>query len=194
MSHPSAVSFKMDAFSDGQMGSKLWLCEILEKFFPERDSFPNVWVYGSWYGLLPFLMLTRDRYNFQSFTLIDIDAEAIEISKKVLNHWMFANHVRFDFRVEDCAAPTMGRAKPDLVINTSCEHIASMDWWKTIPEGCNYLLQSTNMKHDEHVNLVHSAEELRDRVRPSRAPLFLGTKQFVYPELEFDRYMILGMR
>ena len=81
----------------------------------------------------------------------------------------------------------------DLVINTSTEHFESMDWWNNIPNGTFVVLQGNNMPHDDHV--IHSAT-LQDFIDqyPMREYYLKGAKEFKYPEWEFTRFMVIGIK
>ena len=58
-----------DAFSSGQIGSKLWLCEQAEKYFETIDS---IWIYGGWYGLTAFLLRARNKINIGNIRSFDL--------------------------------------------------------------------------------------------------------------------------
>jgi hypothetical protein len=75
----------------------------------------------------------------------------------------------------------------DLIINTSSEHISDNSWFQNIKHGTIVALQSTNLKADDHTNLVHSTSELKEKY-----PLnFSYADEMVYNET-YSRYMIIG--
>lgn len=184
----------MDAFSDGQMGSKLWLCENLEEVFSGKPPLKNTWIYGSWYGLLPFLLLVRGQIRFENFHLFDIDEKALAISKKILNHWWPHSNLQVHFHCHDCTKYPDFLNPPDLLINTSVEHFADFSWWHSIPKSTWYALQGTNMSHPEHVGHLDSLSEMKSRIQLENAPLIEQERQFIYPELQFKRFMIIGQK
>ena len=64
-----------DAFSHGQIQSKIWLCEELE---PHTPIHANIRILGSWYNILAFMLLTRrPEYYYNSIEGIDIDPDAM---------------------------------------------------------------------------------------------------------------------
>ena len=182
----------MDAFSDGQIASKLWLCETIEECFKDLTGFAHVWVYGSWYGMLPFLILSRGRLKIENLHLFDIDSNALSISMKVLNHWQCLGEVALHFHKFDCSSWPKWLTAPDLLINTSSEHFADYKWWHSAPDRTAFAIQSTNMKHDEHINSVSSVDELVEQLKLRRPAAFIGKKVFCYPEFEFERYLVVG--
>jgi len=183
----------MDAFSDGQMASKLWLCEQLEKSLGPEKRIANTWIYGSWYGLLPFLLLSRGHISFEKIHLFDIDLKALEISKKILNHWQFGSSTQIEYHNQDCTVPNPLLPLPDLIINTSAEHFQNYDWWKNIQKPVTFIVQSTDMEHAEHISKVSSLSELKNNLGIF-STLFEGTKEFNYPNFQFKRFMVIGSK
>ena len=52
--------FNKDAFSSGQVGSKIWLCEELEKTGWKSKL---TYIYGGWHGITAFLLLSRGKFQ-----------------------------------------------------------------------------------------------------------------------------------
>ena len=52
---PDHIYINSEAFSSGQISSKLWLCEQLENIPFDKPQI--IWIYGGWYGILSFLLL-----------------------------------------------------------------------------------------------------------------------------------------
>lgn len=185
------LSLNMDAFSDGQMASKLWLCEELEKTI---EGAQVVWVLGSWYGLLPFLLLSRGRLSVEKFVLVDLDKSAVDASKKILNHWVFQKKPQIDFVVRDCNEDLSDLPRPTLVINTSTEHMLSQRWWSNLPKGVFYAFQGTDYEHPEHVLRAQDLNEFSDRFRETTLKIYLGKKFFDYFSFSYNRFMIIGRK
>jgi len=176
-----------DAFSNGQVDSKIWLCQELEKLF---DRIDNIWIYGGWYGLTAFLLKTRERITIQTIRSYDIDPGCEKIADIVNENWVIKDW-QFKAHTEDCN--TLIPRNVDLIINTSTEHFQSMDWFYRIPTGTMIAVQGNNMLHDDH--LVHS-ESLSDfkRLFPLQQILYAGSKEFNYPNWSFTRYMVIGVK
>jgi hypothetical protein len=77
----------------------------------------------------------------------------------------------------------------DLVINTSCEHIADLPaWLSLLPKGTRVLLQSNDyFSEPTHVNCVASLDEFIDQAS-------LGTIAFAgaLPMKKYTRFMLIG--
>lgn len=189
-------SLNMDAWSDGQTDSKLWLCQELERVYEEKKfCVDTVWIYGSWYGTLAYLLLSRERLPIKRLRCFDIDGSANKIAAKILNHWIFRG---FDLRIikQDCTRldrnhPHYLEASPNLVINTSCEHMPGYGWWKKIPSGVTIVAQSTDMVHATHINSAKNMDDFRVHFAEGGHFFFEGKRYFNYPNLKFERFMCI---
>lgn len=178
-----------DAFSSGQIGSKIWLCEELEQLFETIDS---VWIYGGWYGISAFLLQSRGNINIGQIRSYDLDPRCEEVADMINENWVIDNW-KFKAKTQDCNLLDLDWNGPDLVINTSTEHFESLDWWNAIPKGTTVALQGNNMPHEEHH--IHS-NSLDDFIKsyPVDTLLFQGQKEFVYPTWKFTRFMLIGVK
>ena len=84
-----------------------------------------------------------------------------------------------------------GKRRPDLVINTSCEHIADLrGWLDLLPVGMPVVLQSNDYFSDpEHINCVRSLEEFEIQANLSKVA-FHGTLGMT----KYSRFMLIGYR
>lgn len=178
-----------DAFSSGQIGSKIWLCEELENLFESIDS---IWVYGGWYGVASFLLLSRGNIRISQIRSYDVDPSCQAIADMINENWVIDNW-RFKAKTQDCNVLDLDWNGPDLIINTSTEHFESLDWWKSIPQGTTVALQGNNMPHSDHH--VYS-ETLVDFVKqfPVTQTLYTGQREFNYPDWSFTRFMLIGIK
>ncbi len=187
------LQLNQDAFSHGQIHSKIWLCEELEKMSAHLPS-PVIWVLGGWYGVLPFLIFSRGILKPKQICSFDIDQTASNTSEKINNAWSFDPALYFYFTADvtklDYAA--YGN-KPDIVINTSCEHFSSA-WIDLVPPGTLIAAQSTNMEHAEHVFKSNSVEHFKENTKGLINAKYAGQKDFAYGDFQFSRYLLIGPR
>lgn len=179
------------AFSHGQVISKQWLCEIAEPIIREKYSKPvKIAILGGWYGVLGFMLFTRNNIQIDSISSYDIDDKACTIADKVNNAWLFEKW-RFKSVVSD--VNDIDLSKYDVVINSSSEHIIDRQWFERITTQL-LIIQGTDQIHDDNDphEYVFSTDQLLKHY-PIRS-LFTGTKNFVYPDKEFNRYMIVGFK
>lgn len=181
------LSINRDAFSNGQIDSKIWLCEQLEKLFSTIDS---IWIYGGWYGLTAFLIKSRNNIGIKTIRSYDLDPKCEKIADMINENWVIKEW-QFKAFTEDCN--DLEPKDIDLIINTSTEHFESMDWYYKIPKGTVIAVQGNNMLHEDHIS--HS-ETLSDFVRlfPVAQTLYTGTKEFKYPNWSFTRFMLIGIK
>jgi hypothetical protein len=72
--------FNQDAFSNGQIDSKLWLCRELESLEWSSDY---TQIYGGWYGVLAFLLLSREKFCVGRIESFDIDPACENIADMI---------------------------------------------------------------------------------------------------------------
>ncbi len=188
-------TLNLDAWSDGQMRSKLWLCDLIEKDFQNKKEPLDIWIMGSWYGLLAQFLLIRGRLPLKRFRLFDMDPEAIRISQKMLNHWLIKSDIEIHHHLQDCTQiPERDwSTPPNILINTSTEHFEN-EKWMNFPSGIYFYAQSTNMEHPTHINKPTSLDDFKKRLGPITRMTYADKMEFRYPNFEFDRYMIAGIR
>lgn len=176
-----------DAFSSGQMGSKIWLCEELERL-GWRSNLTHI--YGGWYGVTALLLLSRGKFQVNKIRSFDIDPECEPVADMINENWVWQEW-KFKAFTQDCNKFEGQYA--DLVINTSTEHFESKEWFDRLPSGTNIVLQGNNMPHDDHVIHSDSIEEFKSHYPLSKIN-YAGEKEFVYPNWKFTRYMIIGVK
>lgn len=183
-----------DAFSHGQMSSKLWLCEHLEKYVNEQIQSPiSISIFGSWIALLPFLILSRGKVKVRQFDLHDQDPEAHKNARRILDYWKFDPEIRINFHTNDCNKVNIRSENTDLVINTSCEHIDGLSWWKQLPQKTYFCLQTTDMVHPTHISSPESLNSWIQSLSLSSDQIFYsGEKKVSYPAFSFHRWMLIG--
>lgn len=178
--------FNKDAFSNGQVDSKLWLCRTLEDL---NWSSKLTHIYGGWYGVTALLLLSREKFLVDRIESYDVDSTCEAIADMINENWVIKEW-KFKAHTADC---NNLNSTADLIINTSTEHFETLDWFNNINLGTRVILQGNNMPHDDHV--IHSTC-LDDFVNyyPLSDIAYKGELTFKYPEWEFTRYMIIGTK
>jgi hypothetical protein len=176
-----------DAFSSGQIGSKIWLCEELERL---NWSSELTYIYGGWHGLTGFLLLSRGKFQVGKIRSLDIDPNCQPVADLINENWVWQDW-KFKAFTQDCN--NYEGQYGDLIINTSTEHFTSMEWFDRIKPGTRVVLQGNNMPHDDHHVNINSIEEFK-KTYPLTEYAFEGSKQFVYPTWKFTRFMVIGVK
>jgi hypothetical protein len=192
-----------DAFSKGQLVSKLWLITELKKLDLDLGV---VFVCAGWVGTLPMLMFEDGKLNYKYIRSFDIDPScaiaAERLNKKhMLNAWKFkattADIFTIDYKnysyftVKPTGDYINLTEKPDTIINTSCDHIAPFDkWWDLIPKKKLVVLQNNDSKLDnDHVNNISSLSDMK-----AQAPMSKILYEGVLPLDNYNRYMLIGRK
>lgn len=154
----------LDSYSPNQFKSKENLLEHIDMFLLEK---PNVVILGSWFGsiLVPAL---ADMAN--KISCIDIDDRVIGVGKSRL----FTMYDNVDWITSDVFhKDRYGRIKnADLIINTSCEHMANMSDLSPLKESNAYFAFQSNDMYSikTHVNCVSSLDEFINQL-PTNAKI-----------------------
>ena len=182
------------ALNKNQMASKLWLADSL--FATVGPRLGRVLILGGWVGALAAVLLHDRRFEIERVESIDIDPRCAPVAESL--NGTHARAGRFSARTADMLAldydaggGAPGRAHADLVINTSCEHLAEFDrWYARIPLGQLLVLQSNDyFAVREHVNCVRDLAAFRAQA-PMRETLFAGERRM----RRYTRFMLIGRR
>ena len=189
-----------DAFSLGQIESKIWLIEELRKL--EWPSPASVAVLGGWVGALPYIcnwMWPESKLIFRS---IDIDnnanQRALELNWDEIQSGQIAiatadmHDLTYQpMELSPWAQDTVIRERPDLIINSSCEHIDHFDkWFEKIPDGMKVILQSNDFTDcAQHIN-CHDSIESFSQATPFREVFFSGELKVT----GYTRFMRIGIK
>lgn len=196
---PESEPYLVDAFSLGQLKSKLWLIDHLP------DNLGLVFICAGWYGTLASLMFNRARNKFDKIRSFDIDPTCAPIADNfnrsyVIDGWQFKASTMDILNMSYPTSYTTYRANntsvdlietPDTIINTSCEHIHNFSaWYNKIPQGKVVILQSNDfIDVDEHVNCYQNVDHFDNSITMSKT-LFVGE----LPLQKYTRFMKIGIK
>lgn len=192
-----------DAFSKGQIESKLWLLNTLKD--NQICDLGLVYLLAGWYGLLGHMLLSDEKIKckIRSF---DINSGCAAIAESfnrqyVLNNWQFkattkdihdidyTSHKYKTLRANGTAVKL--NESPNTIINTSCEHIQNFNgWYDKIPSSRLLILQSNNYYDlPEHVNCSFNLSDFKSKCQMSEV-IYSGT----LPTEKYDRFMLIGRK
>lgn len=188
--------FDSDAFSAGQIQSKLWLAQrledaLLDEMPTDTSSGYRILILAGWYGVTNLLLRTRTRVPIEYVCSVDLDPACKVMSEKINNAWSWRGE--FASIVYDINHFDYTKNEFNVVINTSVEHLASDEWYYNIPKGTLVCLQASNMDHDDHVNKINNARELIEKY-PMGEVIYDGIKLFDFGDFQFHRSMIIGIK
>jgi hypothetical protein len=180
--HPDA---RLDeAFNHKQIASKMWARDRL--FSALGGQFERIWIVGGWYGVLAAILFDDRRFSVGEISSYDIDP-SVEAVATTLNAKAAAQG-RFKAVTVDMYALDY-RSKPDLIVNTSCEHVGDVrGWLDRLPAGTAVLLQSNNyFAEPEHINCVPSLSAFEEAAHLTNV-LYAGGLTLK----KYTRFMLIG--
>ena len=204
-----------DAFSRGQLRSKLWVSDTVNDL--GIDLGDMVYVCAGWYGVLPSILFERNKVenilSFDSDATTDNPADTLNKEKTIdglkfkavvkdihelkyktesfdVNHYQYSDVTEFNITKQSMPV----KMNATCVINTSCEHIENFDkWWAGIPDGMLVIMQNNDFDdeegHDHADDTVTSLEEFTKRLNVSDT-LYEGTLALD----KYNRYMVIGYK
>lgn len=190
------------SFSHGQITSKIWLCEELEKYCKLND---NLYILGGWHNILGFMFSIRKPNFFKKIHNIDIDSEVIEIADKICDTWINQLYTNSHI-INTCADSNEYELQlnnvTDIVINCSVEHFKTNDWFNKLPTNTLVCVQSSDIKDKDVIESVDTWQQNQPNSDlatflnrfPVSEYLYVGTKTFEYPNYGYNRFMMIGRK
>lgn len=175
------------ALNHNQTTCKKWLVETL--FAATGGDLGRVCVLGGWFGVLGAMLLHDPRFKIEEVCSVDLDSACEEVALSL--NKTHVDSGRFKFLIADMYDMDFQDLGCDLIVNTSCEHLNSIDkWFERIPSGTLLTLQSNNYFGIEgHVNCVESLDKFKQQV-PLAEVMFEGELTLK----NYTRFMLIGRR
>ena len=192
------------AFSWGQLKSKRWLVDELEKLDLNLET---IFLCAGWYATLA-AMLFNSKCNLEKIRSFDIDPACDEVAdtinkSNVVDGWKFKAITCdiMDIDYSEHCWHTWSKANnrisktitdiPKTIINTSCEHIGNFnEWYSKIPNGKILVLQSNDyFDIPEHINCSKSIDHFADAT-PMNTVFFSHTLSLP----KYNRFMRIGVK
>lgn len=184
------------AFNENQIASKKWLIDAVHRSLGGR--FGSIYILGGWYGALGAMLLKDQRFEINRVLSFDIDpvceAAANRVNQSDVERGRF-KAVTADVRDLDfhCFDETMRdeAPAPNLLINTSCEHIESTpSWYSRVPEGMLQAYQSNDyFDCDEHVNCMRDIAAFKKDL-----PMTELCHEDSLARRRYTRFMLIGRK
>ena len=171
----------LEAFWAGQLDSKCWLVNTLNDYVTKTS---NIYIFGGWIGVLSSMLFQCTKFEVSNIRSIDMDPWCESIADTVCYPYTIDNGRFKAITADMCQFNYDWDIYPDIVINTSTEHVdqATYDiWYDRIPAGSLVLIQGNNFfDWSEHVRCSNSLVDFK-RMNHVTKPLYNG-------ELKHDIY------
>ena len=179
------------------MDAAIWLVEELQKHIDAEKSY-DITILNSWLGF-PLVPLLCENLNVKKLNLIDIDNDALELSK-VFNKFyadsgVELNHLNWDvpFAYHDINA-----LETDIVISMVCETMYPLKNMTTANKDCIFACQSSNVFREMYgINCVPDIDSHIENVGINNI-MYQGQIEQSYwswdGKVNFDRFMAIGKK
>ena len=168
------------SMSENQIQSKNWLVNELLKIHQPK----NTLLLGCWFNiLLPYMLQNNNR-----FTGVDLDLD-VKFMSDTFNSRVYGDQNPVNTIISDAKdfMLTNDIKQFDVVINTSCEHMAFNMKELIFDKEPLFVLQSNNYLIPEHINCKNTLDEFVDSTGLSNIN-FAG--QLNLPK--YSRFMVIG--
>lgn len=181
---PNTIS---GSFSNDLIIRKLWAIEELSKI---SANFQTVYVLGSWYGNMGFVMSKTNSIDYDRLFNVDRDQEVLDASEKLYKKAEIDN-ARF-LKMDANRLKYQNAKDSNLVINTSTNNIKGNQWFKHIPKGSIVLLQGRN-NDPGAVNKFESLKDFKSHY-PLKRILYAGSIDLTAANADYESFMIIGIK
>ena len=171
-----------ECFWPSQLKSKEYIIQCLKPHLEWAGKTKSVFIFGGWYGIFAQLL---NQYYPHNYTNIDSDPSC----QKVFEEINISSRIR---HVTACMSNYSYSETPDLVINTSTEHVPQEvydKWWNNIPTGTKYLIQGNNFFDcNEHIRCSNSLQEFIETNHAQNCDM----RDTI--DVGFERYIAMGVK
>jgi len=189
---PPEIKYRLlESFWDSQIRSKSWLVNNIKKYIPDLSG--NVYIMGGWYGILSQLIV--DTFStLQSHTIYNIDLDA-SCTKYGTLFSDYDQRIKF---ITDDMAKFSGYVNPQLIINTSTEHVTQDTynlWLEKTPSWKLPIIIQGNNFYDcfDHIRCFDTLEEFNENSH-LRNIVFTDKLRCMGPSGPFYRFMTMGYK
>lgn len=205
-----------DAFSRGQVKSKVWMVNELAKI---KNNFEMIHVHAGWFGQSR-LYFDKAGIKYDKLRILECDTSAAKVSDTIFNldcienyrvksgnvrlplntdsedlqNMSWVNRTGVEYEVKNYSKDTSFQEKtvPDLIVNTSAEHMSSIWYHKFINRPMEtdplFVIQTNNLFDvPEHHLCVHSLDHMKKKFPMSRIE-YAGEKELY----GYKRFMMIG--
>ena len=189
------------ALNPNTMEAAIWLVEELKHsldFYMKDEQF-SILVLNSWLGV-PLVPLLCENISVGELHLVDIDEEALELSKVFNKHYITEEYIKVNHWNMDVpfAFDELNQLKVDIVITMGAEQMYPLKDLKTANKHALFAVQNSNVIEEMYgINCVDSEQALIENAGLKKVDYTGKQKQFYYDwngKVYFDRFMAIGTK
>ena len=189
------------ALNPNTMEAAIWLVEELKNSLDDymKDEQFSILVLNSWLGV-PLVPLLCENISVGELHLVDIDEEALELSKVFNKHYITEEYIKVNHWNMDVpfAFDELNQLKVDIVITMGAEQMYPLKDLKTANKHALFAVQNSNVIEEMYgINCVDSEQALIENAGLKKVDYTGKQKQFYYDwngKVYFDRFMAIGSK
>lgn len=199
---PHKLTDFRQSLEQNNMDASIWLVEELKNYIDEyylKTGSMRVLILNSWLGI-PLVPLLCENIDVSQLHLVDIDDEALELSKLFHKHYsqdkfIKTRHHNLDIPFE---FENLNKIDVDICICIHTEQMYPLKDLTTKNPISIFAVQNSNVVEEMYgINCVNSLEALKEQVSLDELGFEGVKKQNYYSwdgKKEYDRFMIIGQR
>jgi len=198
---PHKLSDLRQCFEQNHVEAATWLVEELIKNLDNcaRKEKLKVLILNSWLGL-PLVPLLCDNIDVGEINLVDLDQEALDLSKIFHKHYSQEKFVKLRHHNLDIpfAFEELNKIDADIVIAINTEQMYPLAELVTRNPLAVFACQNSNVIEEMYgINCVNSIDDLKEQIGLDETYYEGQIEQTYYSwegQKKFDRYMVIGSK
>lgn len=198
---PHKLSDLRQCFEQNHVEAATWLVEELIEHIDNcaRKEKLKVLILNSWLGL-PLVPLLCDNIDIGELHLVDLDQEALDLSKIFHKHYSQEKFIKLRHHNLDIpfAFEELNRIDADIVIAINTEQMYPLSELETKNPLALFACQNSNVTEEMYgINCVNSITDLKEQIGIDDTYYEGQIEQIYYSwdgQKKFDRFMIIGSK
>ena len=198
---PHKLSDLRQSYEENHVEAASWLVEELIKTLENcaRQEKVKVLILNSWLGM-PIVPLLCENIDIGELHLVDLDREALDISKIMHKHYAQEKFVKIRHHNLDIpfAFDDLNKIDADIVIAINTEQMYPLEELVTRNPMAVFACQNSNVIEEMYgINCVNSIEDLRNQIGLEETFYEGQIEQTYYSwdgQKKYDRFMVIGSK
>lgn len=198
---PHKLSDLRQSYEENHVEAASWLVEELIKTLENcaRQEKVKVLILNSWLGM-PIVPLLCENIDVGELHLVDLDREALDISKIMHKHYAQEKFVKIRHHNLDIpfAFDDLNKIDADIVIAINTEQMYPLEELVTRNPMAVFACQNSNVIEEMYgINCVNSIEDLKNQIGLEETFYEGQIEQTYYSwdgQKKYDRFMVIGSK